>query len=64
MQLRKSFGVTGRSVSTPGVKDRLDDIEGEIQLEKDGGGSISCEYDARTVISQMTDLRYKLNAEI
>ena len=26
--IKKSFGVTGLSVSTPGVKDRLDDTEG------------------------------------
>ena len=33
--IRKSFGVTGRSVSTPGVKDRLNDIEGETPLGKE-----------------------------
>ena len=33
--IRKSFGVTDRSVSTPGAKDRLDDIEGETPLEKE-----------------------------
>ena len=33
--IRKSFGVTGRSVSTPGVKDKLDDIEVETPLGKE-----------------------------
>ena len=32
--IRKSFGVAGRSISTLGVKDRLDDIEGETPLGK------------------------------
>ena len=32
--IRKSFGVTSRSVSTPGDKERLVDIEGETLLEK------------------------------
>ena len=31
--IRKSFGVTDRSVSTPGVKDRLDDIEGDLHRQ-------------------------------
>ena len=29
------IGVTGRSVSTPGAKDKLDDIEGETPLGKE-----------------------------
>ena len=33
--IRKSFGVTGRSVATPGVRDKLDDIEGETSIDKE-----------------------------
>ena len=33
--VRKSFGVTGRSVTTPGVKDKLIDIEGEVPINKE-----------------------------
>ena len=47
--IRKSFGVKGRSVSTHGVKDTLDDIEGETPAWRGSGGSVSCEYDACTV---------------
>ena len=33
--IRKSFGVTGRSVATPGVRDKLNDIEGEVPIDKE-----------------------------
>ena len=33
--LRKSFGVTGRSVATPGVRDKTDDMEGEVSISKE-----------------------------
>ena len=33
--IRKSFGVTGRSVATPGVRDKLTDIEGEVPIDKE-----------------------------
>ena len=33
--VRKSFGVTSRSVATPGVRDKLDDIEGEVPISKE-----------------------------
>ena len=33
--IRKSFGVTGRSVTTPGVRDKSDDIEGEVPIDKE-----------------------------
>ena len=33
--IRKSFGVTGRSVTTPGVRDKLTDIEGEVPIDKE-----------------------------
>ena len=32
---RKSYGVTGRSVTTPGVRDKLNDIEGEAPIDKE-----------------------------
>ena len=63
--VRKSFVVTGRSVSTPRVKDRLDDIEGETPLGKEAGGPVSCEHDACTVsISPVTHLIYRSTAVI
>ena len=33
--IRKSFGVTSRSVTTPGVSDKLTDIEGEVPIDKE-----------------------------
>ena len=33
--IRKSFGVTGRSVTTPGVRDKLNDFEGESPTDKE-----------------------------
>ena len=33
--IRKSFGVTARSVATPGFRDKLDDIEGEVPIDKE-----------------------------
>ena len=33
--IRKSFGVTGRSVATPGVRDKLTDIEGAVPIDKE-----------------------------
>ena len=48
-KLRKSFDVTGRSVTTPGVSDKLTDIESDRQRSV---GSVSCEHDACTVSLQ------------
>ena len=48
MRAKHSFGVTGRSVSTPGAKDRLDDIEGETPLEKEAADR----YRANTMRAQ------------
>ena len=50
--IRKSFGVTGRSVTTPGVREKLTDIEGEVPIDKRSVGSVSCEHDACTVSLQ------------
>ena len=61
--IRKSFGVTGRSISTAGVKDRLDDIEGETRLRRRRRIDVVRIRCVRG-ISQVTGLRYKLNAEI
>ena len=61
--IRKSFGVTGRSVSTPGGKDRLDDIEGDTPLGKEAADRNRVNT-MRARISLATDLRYKVNAEI
>ena len=36
--IRKSFGVTGRSVATPGIRDKADDIEGEVPIGKEAAG--------------------------
>ena len=33
--IRKSFGVTSRSVATPGVRDKLTDIEGAVPIDKE-----------------------------
>ena len=51
--IRKCFGVTGRSVSTLGVKDRLDDIEGETTLGKEAADR----YRANTMRAQLSLLR-------
>ena len=60
--IRKSFGVTGRSVTTPGVRDKLDDIEGEPPIDKSQLiviVRIRCVHN----ISPVTDLRYKSSVE-
>ena len=46
--IRKSFGVTGRSVATPGVRDKLTDIEGEVPIDK----APSDRYRANTMRAQ------------
>ena len=46
--IRKSFGVTGRSVATPGVRDKLDDIEGEVPIGKEAADR----YRANTMRAQ------------
>ena len=46
--IRKSFGVTDRSVATPGIKDKLDDIEGEVPIDKEA----SDRYRANTMRAQ------------
>ena len=46
--IRKSFGLTGRSVATPGVRDKLDDIEGEVPINKEA----SDRYRANTMCAQ------------
>ena len=46
--IRKSFGVTGRSVTTPGVRDKLDDIEGEAPVDKEAADR----YHANTMRAQ------------
>ena len=46
--IRKSFGVTGRSVATPGVRDKLNDIEGEVPIDKEA----SDRYRANTMRAQ------------
>ena len=47
-QIRKSFGVTGRSVTTPGVRDKLNDIEGEAPIDKESADR----YRANTMRAQ------------
>ena len=47
--IRKSFGVTGRSVTTLGVRDKLTDIEVEVPIDKEAVGSVPCEHHACTV---------------
>ena len=32
--IRKSYGVTVRSVVTPGIRDKADDVEGEVAMDK------------------------------
>ena len=39
--IRKSFGVTGRSVTPPGVIDKLDDIEGEAPIDEESADCAS-----------------------
>ena len=46
--IRKSFGVTGRPVTTPGVRDKLTDIEGEVPIVKEA----SDRYRANTLRAQ------------
>ena len=46
--IRKAYGVTGRSVTTPGVKDKADDIEGEMQISKEAADR----YRANTMRAQ------------
>ena len=46
--ISKSFGVTGRSVATPGVRDKLDDIEGEVPIGKEAADR----YRANTMRAQ------------
>ena len=43
--IRTSIGVTGRSVTTPGVRDKLTDIEGEVPIDKE----VSDRYRANTM---------------
>ena len=45
---RKSFGVTGRSVTTPGVRDRFTDSEGEVPIDREA----SDRYRANTMRAQ------------
>ena len=60
--IRKSFGVTGRSVATPGVRDESGDIEGEVPIGKEAADR----YRANTMhaqnVSPVTDLRYRSSA--
>ena len=46
--IRKSFGVTGRSVTTPGVRDKLTDIEEEVPIDEEA----SDRYRANTMRAQ------------
>ena len=46
--IRKSFGVTGRSVTTLGVRDKLTDIEVEVPIDKEA----SDRYRANTMRAQ------------
>ena len=46
--MRKSFGVTGRSVATLGVRDKLDDIEGDVPIDNEA----SDRYRAHTLRAQ------------
>ena len=47
-QITKSFGVTGRSVTTPGVRDKLNDIDGEAPIDKESADR----YRANTMRAQ------------
>ena len=47
-QIRISFGLTSRSVTTPGVSGKLTDIEGEVPIDKEA----SDRYRANTVHAQ------------
>ena len=46
--IRISFGVTGRPVATPGVRDTLNDIEGDVPIDKEAADR----YRANTVRAQ------------
>ena len=46
--IRKSFGMTGRSVTTPGVRDKLDDIEGKVPIDEEAADR----YHANTMRAQ------------
>ena len=46
--IRKSFGVTGRSFTAPGVRDKLTDIEGEVPIHREA----SDRYRANTMRAQ------------
>ena len=46
--IRKSFGVTGRSVATLGVRDKSDDIEGGVPIDKEAADR----YRANTMRAQ------------
>ena len=46
--IRESFNVTGQSVSTPGVRDRPNDIEGEVPISKEAADR----YRANTMRAQ------------
>ena len=46
--IRKSFGVSGQSVETPGVRDKLDDIQGEVPISKEAADR----YRANTMRAQ------------
>ena len=48
--IRKSFGVTGRSVTTSGVRDKVADIEGEVPIDKEA----SDRYRANTMRAQFS----------
>ena len=62
--IRKSFGVKGRSAPTPGVKDRLDDIEGETPLaDRYLANTTRAQYlssDRREIQVEFRDLARKL----
>ena len=46
--IRKSYGVTSRSVSTPGIRDEADDIDGEVPIGKE----VADRYRANTMRAQ------------
>ena len=46
--IKKSFGVTSESVTTPGVRDKFSDIEGEVPIDKEA----SDRYLANTMRAQ------------
>ena len=62
--IRKSFGVTGRSVTTPGVRDKLNDIEGEAPIDKEAADRNRANtMRAQCLSSPVTDQRYKSSVE-